>query len=101
MAAGPIYDDMKWRSNSGDYITTEYEDTYLVFVKASGETHFLNFLSFGVVSEVGETSKTVAELTIDLRARFDLKSDELNSQLVSKTVAELDDTGLIWPDRAS
>jgi len=98
MAAGPITDDMKWRSNSGDYLATEFDDTYLVFVRPSGETHFLNFLSFGIVAETNDVSKTLAELTVSLRTRFELTEDELTQELVSLTLSELDDTGLIWPE---
>lgn len=100
MAAGPINDDMKWRSNSGDYIATEYEDTYLVYVRPSGDTHFLNFLSFGIVTETETAAQTVTEITTNLRKRFELTDEELTQELVSLTLSELDDTGLIWPETA-
>ncbi|WP_262695027.1 HPr-rel-A system PqqD family peptide chaperone [Kordiimonas aquimaris] len=98
MAAGPITDDMKWRSSSDGYIATEFDDTYLVFVKASAETHFLNFLSFGIVTETESVAQTATELAMNLRRRFELTDEELTQELVSLTLSELDDTGLIWPE---
>lgn len=98
MAAGFIHDGMKWRSDSDGYIATEYDDTYLVFVKASGETHFLNFLSFGIVKETSEFSKSPQELRVALCERFELGEDELSIDLVMTTISELDDTGLILPE---
>lgn len=97
MAAGPISKDMKWRSDSDNFVVIEYDDTYLVYVRSSGETHFLNFLTFGTLQEVVNVPKRFDQLVHDLRIRFDFSEEELTESLVEIAISELDDTGLILP----
>lgn len=98
MAAGPVLDDQKWRSKRDSFIVREYDDTYLVYFKPSGESHFLNFLSYGVVDAVFDCALGVSELQTELCTRFDLDASELSADLIRKTIDDLDDAGLIMPD---
>lgn len=97
MAAGPIDDNMRWTARSADRIVVDYDDTYLVYFRPSGDTHFLNFLSYGVVAAVTDGAMTRGEIFRALRDRFGLEATDLPMQLVARTISELDDAGLIEP----
>lgn len=95
MVVAPTIIEKRWTSDSSQYLAIEYDDTYLIYFKPSGETHFLNFLSFGVVDSVSKASLSGAELLERLRVEFSLTPDELPETLVVSTIEELDRAGLI------
>jgi len=95
MVAAPAIMEKTWISDSSQFLAVEYDDTYLVYFKPSGDTHFLNFLSFGVVATASKTALSGAELSEKLRAEFSLTIDELPDALVMSTIEELDQAGLL------
>ncbi len=95
MVAAPSLMEKTWTSDSGQFLAVEYDDTYLVYFKPSGDTHFLNFLSFGIVDAVSKTALSGTELHEKLKTDFSLTSSELPVALVTSTIGELDQAGLI------
>lgn len=95
MASGSTINEKKWISDSTQYLAVEYDDTHLVYFKPSGETHFLNFLSFGLVDVASNGPLSTAELFEALKSRFSLTVDELPVDLITSTLAELDQAGLV------
>lgn len=97
MAAGPISTDMRWTATAADREVIEYDDTFLVYFRPSGETHFLNFLSHGVMDAVTDKELELSAIRDALRAKFGLSPEELPESLLAQTIDELDDTGMIIP----
>lgn len=97
MAAGPLKDTFLWKSDASLWLSEEFDDTFLVFFRPSGETHFLNFLSFGVLSKCAEQPHNKQQLTISLRGLFDLSEKELPESLIATVIEQLDETGLLMP----
>jgi len=95
MVAAPSIMEQLWTSDSSQFLAIEYDDTYLVYFKPSGDTHFLNFLSFGMVNLVSTSPLSGAELHEKLKIDFSLTSAELTDALVVSTIEELDQAGLI------
>jgi len=95
MSALPPVNGKKWMSDSRQYLAIEYDDTFLVYFRPSGETHFLNFLSYGLVEAVSSTPLTTAELLSKIRTDFSLTAEELPETLVASTLDELDRAGLV------
>lgn len=98
MAAGPISNSTRWKSNADDWLVQEFEDTFLVFFRPSAETHFLNFLSYGVLEFVSGQPATQSEIAAELRTKFRLEAHELPDSLLAQTIEQLDETGLIEPE---
>jgi len=95
MAAVPSTIDKKWMSDARQYLVVEYDDTFLFYFRPSGETHFLNFLSSGMVDAVSRAPLSVQELWSQMRTEFSLTAEELPETLVVTTLDELDQAGLI------
>ena len=100
MAAGIITDDMLWTARADDLLVREYDDTYIVYFRPSGDTHILNFLSYGIVQLAAEGACQVRDMSHALRQRLELDDQDLPDALILKTVSELDDLGLIVPRAA-
>jgi PqqD family protein of HPr-rel-A system len=98
MAAGPILDGQKWHSDRNNMIIEEFDDTYLVYFKPSGETHFLNFLSHGLIECVLDQAFDANTLQTMLCSKFDFEASELPLDLVLKTIEDLDEAGLVTPE---
>ncbi len=95
MAAAPPTTSEKWSSDSHQYLAVEYDDTFLVYFRPSGETHFLNFLSYGMVHAVSSGPLSEEEILARMRTDFSLTAEELPETLVATTLSELDQAGLI------
>ena len=88
---------IQWTADSSSWLSEEFDDTHLVFFKPSGETHFLNFLSFGALEQLGQSPQTCESLRDNLIPRFDVTEEELPLSLVEKVLQQLDEAGLIFP----
>jgi len=88
-----------WTSDSSQYLSVMYDDTHLVYFKPSGETHFLNFLSFGLIDVLSEKSLTIDGLHELIQDRFSLTADDIPKSLLISTLAELDLAGLVSSKR--
>lgn len=97
MAAGPISKTDLWKSDAADWRVTEFDDTYFVFLRSSGETHFLNFLSFGILTCAANAPVSSQEVSTKLRKQFQLDVVELPESLVKATIEQLDEVGLLYP----
>lgn len=97
MAAGPIDNSLFWKSDAGEWIAEEFDDTFLVFYRPSAETHFLNFLSFGVLRQCAREPQSANSLMRNLRQEFEIEDAELPLSLVQSVIEQLDDTGLVKP----
>ncbi len=97
MAAGPISNSARWTSDPNNYLVQEFDDTFFVFFRPSGETHFLNFLSHGVLDLVSSKDVGVADIGTEMRVRFGVSETELPDSLIKQTIEQLDETGLIEP----
>ncbi len=97
MAAGPLKETFHWKSDASLWLSEEFDDTFLVFFRPSGETHFLNFLSFGVLSKCSEQPHSKEKLASALRDLFDLSETELPESLIATVIEQLDETGLLTP----
>lgn len=86
-----------WESDPDQWVSEEFDDTHLVYCRPSGETHFLNFLSFGVLRSLSVQSFSAHDLCVHLRASFALQAEELPQDLIDKAIAELDRAGLVTP----
>ena len=95
MVAAPSVLEQTWTSDSSQFLAIEYDDTYLVYFKPSGDTHFLNFLSFGLVESVSKTALSGVDLHKKMMADFSLTPLELTDALVISTIEELDQAGLM------
>lgn len=84
-----------WTSDSSQYLSVMYDDTHLVYFKPSGDTHFLNFLSFGLLEALSGEELNVDDLHKLIQERFSLTVDELPRDLLISTLTELDLAGLV------
>lgn len=97
MASKLNTNDNQWTSDPSQYLAVEYDDTHLVYFKPSGDTHFLNFLSFGMVEAVSAGPLTEAEIFQEMLTRYSLSDQELPKNLITTTLADLDQAGLVSP----
>lgn len=84
-----------WTSDSTQYLAVEYDDTHLVYFKPSGDTHFLNFLSYGMVDTLSTGPLSEPEIFQAMLTRFSLSAQELPKDLITTTLDELDQAGLV------
>lgn len=95
MASSAHGTNQLWSSNSDQYLAVEYDDTHLVYFKPSGDTHFLNFLSYGMVDAISTKPLSESEIFQAMLERFSLSAQELPEGLIKTTLEELDQAGLI------
>lgn len=97
MASDAHKADQLWASDPSQYLAVEYDDTHLVYFKPSGDTHFLNFLSFGMVDAMSKGPLSEVEIFQEMLKRFSLSAHELPKDLITTTLDDLDQAGLVAP----
>jgi PqqD family protein of HPr-rel-A system len=82
-----ISDTSTWISNAADCVWANYHDSYVVFHRPSGKTHFLNAAGYRLLTEIldrpGGTASVAAELTVaGAEEPSRLNVDEVHAMLV-------------------
>lgn len=97
MVAGPVPSSCLWCATSHKTSVQKYEDVYLVFHKASGDTHLLNFLSYAVFELLADQSLSVDDILARVRNTLQLTEEDCPHSLIVATLEQLDDVGLVYP----
>ena len=85
--SGAISDTSLWYSNAADCVWANYPDSYAVFHRPSGKTHFLNAAGYRLITEIlerpGDTASIAAELAVaGAEESSPLNVDEVHAMLV-------------------
>ena len=74
-----------------------WEQDYLLFNAASGQTHLLNEIGIQTLDWLAETPLSAGELVSSLVAEFDLQEDDQLHDYISQTLTAFDELGLVVP----
>ena len=89
---------LRWQlSPSGQLHWRQWDEEYLLFNAASGQTHFLNELGAGALQLLQQSPLSVVELSERLAALYELELDAKLQAYINRMVADLGRLGLIEP----
>jgi PqqD family protein of HPr-rel-A system len=89
---------MCWAVPEGNALAwRKWDDEFLVFNTASGQTHHLNFLAGEALRSLEAEAADVGELVRRLANQFEIAEDIPSLQMIDQLVRELDELGLIAP----
>ena len=89
-----------WTVNAADRPACHRLDgEYIVFNPLTGKTHFLDTAAGVLLEAVMAKPESLSHLCMRLAAFLDVDDDEEVANLVSATLAKLDDLGLIEPSQ--
>ncbi len=86
--AVPLADMLVWRI---------FDDEFLVYNTASGQTHHLNLLAGEALRSLEAEAAQTHELVSRLADQFEIPEDSPSLQMIDRLVRELDELGLIAP----
>jgi PqqD family protein of HPr-rel-A system len=72
-----------------------WDDEFLVYNTASGQTHHLNFLAGEALRTLEAEPGSVSELVCRLADQFEIARDSPPLQMIDRLIRELDELGLI------
>lgn len=84
----PVDNALEWR---------EFDNEFLVYNAASGQTHHLNLLAGEALRSLEAEPAQMHELVSRLADLFDIAEDSPSLQMIARLVGELDELGLIAP----
>ncbi len=84
----PDANALVWRS---------WDDEFLVYNTASGQTHYLNFLAGEALRSLEVEGARTGELMCRLASQFEIAEDSPPIQMIDRLIRELDELGLIAP----
>ena len=98
MGAAPRDDLTVWAVPPANMLVWRvFDDEFLVYNTASGQTHHLNLLAGEALRSLEIEAATTRELVSRLAEQFDIAEDSPSLQMIDRLVRELDDLGLIAP----
>ena len=74
-----------------------WDDEFLVYNTASGQTHHLNFLAGEALRSLEAEPGSASELVRRLADQFEIAEDIPPLQMIDRLIRELDELGLIAP----
>jgi PqqD family protein of HPr-rel-A system len=74
-----------------------WDDEFLVYNTASGQTHHLNFLAGEALRSLEAEAADGCELVRRLADQFEIAEDSPPLQMIDRLIRELDELGLIAP----
>jgi PqqD family protein of HPr-rel-A system len=74
-----------------------WDDEFLVYNTASGQTHHLNFLAGEALRSLEAEAADVGELISRLANQFEIAEGSSSLQMIDRLIHELDELGLIAP----
>jgi len=95
MSAGLINSDMVWHADSASLLFVDLGEISTVFDRRSGDTHILNFLSKAIIDCLTREALTAAALSEKVLAEIEMTEDDCPPSLVSSTLSQLDELGLV------
>jgi len=91
-------DSRRWAvPDANDLIWRVWDDEFLVYNTASGQTHHLNFLAGEALRGLEVEGARTDELICRLAAQFEITEDSPPIQMIDRLIRELDELGLIEP----
>jgi len=74
-----------------------WDDEFLVYNTASGQTHHLNFLAGEALRSLEAEPASASELVCRLADQFEIAQDSPPLQTIDRLIREFDELGLIAP----
>jgi len=74
-----------------------WDDEFLIYNTASGQTHHLNLLAGEALRSLAAAAASVRELVSRLADKFAIAEDSAPLQMTDRLICELDELGLIAP----
>jgi len=74
-----------------------WDDEFLVYNTASGQTHHLNFLAGEALRSLEAEAADISELVRRLANQFEIAENSPPLQMIDRLIRELDELGLIAP----
>jgi len=99
MGVAPEDDAMVWGVPPDNMLAWRlWDDEFLVYNTASGQTHHLNFLAGEALRSLEAEPGSAAELVRRLADRFEIAEDSPPLQMIDRLIRDLDELGLIAPE---
>ena len=83
--------------DANDLVWRVWDDEFLVYNSASGQTHHLNLLAGEALSSLEAEPARPEELICRLAEQFGVSEDSPPMQMIDRLIRELDELGLIAP----
>ena len=84
----PLTNMLAWRA---------WDDEFLVYNTASGQTHHLNFLAGEALRSLEAQPGSASELVRRLADQFEIMQDSPQLQMIDRLIRQFDELGLIAP----
>jgi PqqD family protein of HPr-rel-A system len=98
MREAPGKKAMRWAVPGGNGLAWRvWDDEFLVYNTASGQTHHLNLLAGEALRSLEAEAADVCELIRRLAEQFEIAEDSPPLQMIDHLIRELDELGLIAP----
>ena len=82
---------------ANDLVWRVWDDEFLVYNSASGQTHHLNLLAGEALRSLEAEPARPQELICRLAGQFGVSEDSPPMQMIDRLIRELDELGLIAP----
>ena len=87
---------MVWTVPSGNLLAWRvWDDEFLVYNNASGQTHHLNFLAGEALRSLEAEPGSARDLVRRLADQFEIAEDSPSLQMIDRLIREFDELGLI------
>jgi PqqD family protein of HPr-rel-A system len=87
-----------WRVPPGNMLSWRvWDDEFLVYNAASGQTHHLNFLAGEALRSLEAEPGSASELVCRLADQFEIAQDSTPLQMIDRLIRQFDELGLIAP----
>ena len=101
MRQAPGGDSVRWEVPSANRLAWRiWDDEFLVYNTASGQTHHLNLLAGEALRSLEVEPAQTRELVRRLANQFEIAEDSPPLQMIDRLIHELDELGLIAPSTA-
>jgi PqqD family protein of HPr-rel-A system len=101
LRAAPGGESICWAVPSANLLAWRvWDDEFLVYNTASGQTHHLNLLAGEVLRSIEVEPAQTCELVRRLANQFEIAEDSPPLQMIDRLIHELDELGLIAPSTA-
>jgi PqqD family protein of HPr-rel-A system len=98
MRGSPGEEGVRWAVPEGNGLAWRvWDDEFLVYNTASGQTHYLNFLAGEALRSLEAAPAETHELVRRLANEFGIAEDSPPLQMIDRLIHELDELGLIAP----
>ena len=94
----PVEEGVRWAVPEGNGLAWRvWDDEFLVYNAASGQTHYLNLLAGEALRSLEAEPAQTHELVRRLANQFGIAEDSPPLQMIDRLIHELDELGLIAP----